>query len=101
MIRTGLRPYVKGMLRTIGQAGAGERGRGKGDLRAAVSGIKLLIDTIGSTANDSEAIRLIRELHGAAKIEVDETDYFENEEEEDEDLETLHKAIDKDYEEEV
>jgi hypothetical protein len=94
-IRDGLTPYLSGMLKTIGQAGAGKQSRGKGDLRAAVSGVKLLIDAIERSSGDSEILDLIKQVRSKMPDgeEWDETAFVDDEA--DEDLENLNKEIDE------
>lgn len=95
-IREGLEPYLEGMLKTIGQAGAGPRRRGKGSLRAATDGVKLLIDSIGKTSGDSEILNLIRELTDGTEGQLEPEEEYADDDI-DEELEDLNSEIDGEF----
>lgn len=98
-IREGLEAYLPGMLKTIGRSGAGPKKRGGGDLRAAIGGLRLLMDTYTTGGSDSEIFHLIKELRNEVNVskngEEDEESWYDDPEGEDEALETLQGSIDE------
>lgn len=92
-IREVLGPYLPGMLKTIGMAGAGKQRRGAGDLKAALGGVKLMIDSIGRSSGDSEILNLLKGVQGDPDDEWNDEDYFDDDE--DTELETLQDEIDE------
>lgn len=95
-IRDGLEPYLNGMLRTIGQAGSGYRNKGKGDLKAALGGLKLLLDSLG-TSGDTGLTKLMKAmLSETAASEFNEEDFYD-EEFGDEEVESINLEIDDEY----
>ena len=92
-IREGLSPFLDGMLKTIGQAGAGPKRRGKGSIKAAIDGVKLLIESYGKRPEDSGIQALIKDL---SEVTPDDTDSEENfqDENEDDDMDELNTEID-------
>ena len=97
-IRGGLEEYLPGMLKTIGRSGAGPKKRGGGDLRAALGGLRLLMDSYTQGGNDSEIFSLIKDLRNEVKPsddEEDEVQWYDDPEGEDEALETLQGSIDE------
>lgn len=93
-IRDGLSPYLPAMLKTIGQAGAGPRKRGMGNVRAATDGVKLMIEAIGKTSGDNAIESLLREAIGKKPDERlwDEEEFADTEE--DTELEDIQAEID-------
>ena len=95
-IRSGLEEYLPGMLKTIGRSGAGPKKRGGGDLRAALGGLRLLMDSYTQGGNDSEIFSLIKDLRKETKDdEEDESTWFDDPDGEDDALETLQGSIDE------
>lgn len=94
-IRDGLTPYLDGMLKTIGQAGAGKQKRGQGDLRAALGGLRLLMDSYQQGGGETDIMELISAMRDNAVKEVEaEEMYWDDPDEEDTDLEALNEEID-------
>ena len=88
----GLEPYLEGMLKTIGQAGAGPKRRGKGSIKAAIDGLKLLVDSMGKRPEDSQIAALFKELNSVNPDSEDEDEWEDDDV--DEDLEKLNIEID-------
>ena len=91
-IRDGLSPFLEGMLKTIGQAGAGPKRRGKGSIKAAIDGVKLLIESYGKRPEDSGIQALIKDLGEIPSDEPDEEDFHDKNE--DDDMDGLNAEID-------
>lgn len=72
-----LQPYLKGMLKTIGQSGSGYKNRGKGDLKAAIGGVRLLLDAMGTGADNRLAELLLASIKGN-DADIEEDDYFDD-----------------------
>ena len=91
-IREGLSPYLDGMLKTIGSAGAGPKRRGKGSIKAAIDGVKLLIESYGKRPEDSGIQALIKDLGKIEVVATDEEGFAD--ENEDDDMDELNTEID-------
>lgn len=95
LIADGLRPYLKGTLITIGRAAAGPKNMGGGNLQAALGAVRLLMDAQSASGGEDAVLGMIKRLREeAVSTEEDESEYYDDPEGEDLDLEILNDEID-------
>ena len=99
-IREGLEPYLNGMLKTIGQSGSGYLNKGKGDLKAALGGLKLLLDSLGNSG-DTGLTNLMKAMLNKEDIELFNEEDFYDDELGDEEIEDINNALDEVYVEHI